>query len=286
MSYNPQNPNGSAISTNSAPVVIASDQSAVPITVGSLPLPTAAATSAKQPALGTAGTPSADILSVQGATSMTPLKVDGSAVTQPISGSVTTTPSGTQTVTGTVASTQSGIWTVQPGNTANTTAWLTADTGTKATNTAVPASASYSGLLAQTANPAAATAGNLVGALADKLGKQVVVGSIRDLKANQITTITASTAETTIVTAVASSFLDLYGLIVTNTSPTAINVVIKDATAGTTRLTIAVPGNDTRGLMLPESGAIKQSAVTNNWTATVSNAVTSVIITALTVANT
>lgn len=38
------------------------------------------------------------------------LKVDGSAVTQPVSG--------------TVAATQSGTWTVQPGNTANTTPWL------------------------------------------------------------------------------------------------------------------------------------------------------------------
>lgn len=31
----------------------------------------------------------------------------------------------TTTVTGTIAATQSGTWTVQPGNTANTTAWLT-----------------------------------------------------------------------------------------------------------------------------------------------------------------
>ena len=38
------------------------------------------------------------------------LKVDGSGATQPISG--------------TVAATQSGTWTVQPGNTANTTPWL------------------------------------------------------------------------------------------------------------------------------------------------------------------
>jgi hypothetical protein len=46
----------------------------------------------------------------------TALKVDGSAVTQPVS--LTST-----TITGTVAATQSGTWTVQPGNTANTTAW-------------------------------------------------------------------------------------------------------------------------------------------------------------------
>lgn len=44
------------------------------------------------------------------------MKVDGSAVTQPVS--LTST-----TITGTVAVTQSGTWTVQPGNTANTTAW-------------------------------------------------------------------------------------------------------------------------------------------------------------------
>lgn len=40
---------------------------------------------------------------------------------------------GTATVSGTVAATQSGTWTVQPGNTANTTAWLvTQDTTTAA----------------------------------------------------------------------------------------------------------------------------------------------------------
>jgi hypothetical protein len=54
-------------------------------------LPTGASTAAKQPALGTAGSASADVLSVQGIASMTALKVDGSAVTQPVSGTVTAT---------------------------------------------------------------------------------------------------------------------------------------------------------------------------------------------------
>lgn len=70
---------------------------------GTVSLPTGASTAAKQPALGTAGTASADVITVQGIASMTALKVDGSAVVQPVS--------------------QSGTWTVQPGNTANTTAW-------------------------------------------------------------------------------------------------------------------------------------------------------------------
>jgi hypothetical protein len=51
-----------------------------PITATSLPLPTGAATSAKQPAIGTAGTPSADVISVQGVSGGTP---------QPVSGTVT-----------------------------------------------------------------------------------------------------------------------------------------------------------------------------------------------------
>lgn len=59
------------------------------VTSTSLPLPTGAATSAKQAAPGVAGTPSADVLTVQGTASMTPLKIDGSAITQPISGTVT-----------------------------------------------------------------------------------------------------------------------------------------------------------------------------------------------------
>lgn len=53
---------------------------------GTVSLPTGAATAAKQPALGTAGTASADVITVQGIASMTALKVDGSAVTQPVSG--------------------------------------------------------------------------------------------------------------------------------------------------------------------------------------------------------
>lgn len=70
----------------------------VAITAASLPLPSGAATAAKQPALGTAGSASADVLSVQGIASMTALKVDGSAVTQPVNGTVSV--SGNVAVTG------------------------------------------------------------------------------------------------------------------------------------------------------------------------------------------
>lgn len=142
------------------------------------------------------------------------------------------------------------------------------------------------GAIGKTANPTAVTDGQVANIITDKLGKQVVVGSIRDLKVNQITTITASTAETTVVTAVASTFVDVYGVVVVNSSATATNVSFKDSTAGTTRFNVYVPAGETRGFMLPESAAFAQTAVNSNWTATSSASVTSLIITMLGVKNT
>jgi hypothetical protein len=64
------------------------------VAAASLPLPTGAATEAKQPALGTAGTPSADVISVQGV---------AGGIAQPVSGTLTCNAgSGTFTVSGTV----------------------------------------------------------------------------------------------------------------------------------------------------------------------------------------
>jgi hypothetical protein len=57
--------------------------SAVPVSAASLPLPTGAATAAKQPALGTAGSSSADVLSVQGIASGTALPVSAAALPLP-----------------------------------------------------------------------------------------------------------------------------------------------------------------------------------------------------------
>lgn len=161
----------------------------------------------------------------------------------------------------------------------------TTDAATSATGSAVPAKASYKGLIAKTANPSAASDGNLVGALADKLGKQVVVGSIRDLKGDQFTTLTSTTTETTIITAVASTFLDLYGLIIENTSATATEVSFRDVAAGSVRFAFEIPAGDTRGFMLPESGAFKQASVNTAWTAQCGTSVASVKISALYVKN-
>jgi hypothetical protein len=183
-------------------------------------------------------------------------------VTQPVSGTVSITANSAVNV-----AQMNGVATTMGNGTAGTGVQRVAiasdntvlpGVGAGATGSVPPANASYNGLIAKTANPTAASDGNLVGGLADKLGKQVVVGSIRDLKGNQFTTITASTSETTVVTAVASTFLDVYGVIVENTSATATKVTFKDSTSGTTQFEIYAPAGDTRGFMLPESGALSR----------------------------
>lgn len=67
------------------------------VSAASLPLPTGAATAAKQPAPGTAGTASADVLTVQGVAGMTAILVDGSGVTQPVSAASLPLPTGAAT---------------------------------------------------------------------------------------------------------------------------------------------------------------------------------------------
>lgn len=56
-----------------------------PVSAVSLPLPSGAATSANQAAPGAAGTPSSQVSSIQGVSGMTPVKTDGSGITQPVS---------------------------------------------------------------------------------------------------------------------------------------------------------------------------------------------------------
>lgn len=119
----------------------------------------------------------------------------------------------------------------------------------------------------------------------DLKGRLISVGAPRALKTTQQTTITSSTTETTVLSAVTSTFLDVYGVILVNTSPTACDVTFKDSTAGTTRFNIYVPAGDTRGFMLPMDAAHNQTAVNNNWTATCGSSVTSIKITMFAVRN-
>lgn len=143
---------------------------------GTISLPTGAATAAKQPSLGTAGTASSDVLTIQGIASMTPLQiadnggsltVDGTVaatqsgtwnvgtvtavtgITNPVavtdnSGSLTVDDGGSSlTVDGTVAATQSGTWTVTANAGSGTLTTTNASIGT--TGSSVPTSATHIG---------------------------------------------------------------------------------------------------------------------------------------------
>lgn len=107
----------------------------------------------------------------------------------------------------------------------------------------------------------------------------------RTTRGRQVTTITG-TSETTIVTAGSSGvFRDLFMLLLTNSSATATVVTIKDATAGTTVMTLAVPAGQTVGYTLPACDAARQSSSANNWTATLGTSVTSLFVSAFYVEN-
>src|ERR1035437_259355 len=94
-------------------------------------------------------------------------KVDGSAVTQPVSG--------------TVAATQSGIFTVQPGKTANTVAWkvdnsaVTQPVSGTVTINAIPAGAALIGFIKQ--RPTGCTAAGTSDVVHDTVGVAISTGT-------------------------------------------------------------------------------------------------------------
>lgn len=145
---------GQALAAASTPVVLTAAQvstltpqtdaltdiqlraSAIPVSAASLPLPTDAATqttlaalNAKVTAVNTgAVVVSSSALPTGAATEVTLASID-SKITAVNTGAVVVSgalPAGANTIG---AVTQSGTWTVQPGNTANTTAWLVRQVG-------------------------------------------------------------------------------------------------------------------------------------------------------------
>ena len=128
------------------------------------------------------------------------------------------------------------------------------------------------GAQARQTNPTAVADADRVNLIADDVGRQVVrLGQVRDLMVDATTTITVST-ETTILAAVASTFLDLVTLIIANTSATGVRVDIRDTTAGTVLLSLYAPATQTVGFTLTRPK--NQTTVNTNWTAQASSAVT------------
>lgn len=140
------------------------------------------------------------------------------------------------------------------------------------------------GGVAKSAQPTGVADGNRVNALFDLLGKQVVVQSVRGLKAAFYTTI-STTSETVLIPAISTAFVDVYGAIIANKSGSTILMTFKDSSGGNTQFELEVPSFDTRGFMMPESAAFKQTAQNTTWTVTPSLA-TSISLSLLYVKNT
>lgn len=202
---------------------------------GTVSLPTGAATAAKQPALGTAGTPSADVISIQGVASGTVVPVsDGS-------GSLTVDNSGTFAT----QAAQSGTWTVQPGNTANTTAWLVTGTGgtfpmsgVAAHDAAVSGNPVLVGMEARTSNGTAVANGDVTRPQATIEGKTVtkphsVYGATWTYAAASggITNTTAATLKAAAGSGVRNCLTGIQ--VINGSASVSTEVVVRDGAGGT-----------------------------------------------------
>jgi hypothetical protein len=138
------------------------------------------------------------------------------------------------------------------------------------------------GGFATTTNQTRVSSGDRTHFIADLAGRQVAnLGQVRELRSKQTTTISASTSETTVITAGAAGvFNDIVALIISNTSGTAARVDIRDATSGTILFSLYIPAGDIRGFTLP-GFSIPQTTAANNWTAQSSASVTDLRVLAI-----
>jgi len=218
---------------------------------------------------GTAGTADTGVLTVQGIASMTKLLVTPDSVALPANQSVN-------------VAQLNGHTTVEGG--AN---GVLAVGGNNASGASITQNPLVAGAQAITALPTAVSNAQNVALSADKFGRPVVlVGSIRDLTITQTTTLSATTSETTIVTAGAAGiFNDLVMLIVSNTSAsTNTRIDFRDTTGGSVLFSLqSVGGAAPVGFALPIP--IPQTSTATNWTAQCATSTTDVRIYAVAVKN-
>jgi len=131
--------------------------------------------------------------------------------------------------------------------------------------------------------PTAIVSGNTSPLMMDTRGQLRVTNSLRASKGYQYSTITVATAQTIVTAGGANNFRDVYSIVITNTSATSVTVLINDGTNNV--MTLSAPAGDTRGFTVTADSAVPQAATNLAWTATVSSAVSSVLITVLYVTN-
>lgn len=112
----------------------------------------------------------------------------------------------------------------------------------------------------------AVTSGQRVNVTCDDLGRQVVVtNQIRDLVTSGTGSITTTTETTILAAGGVGVFLDLTMLSLANETATAIRCDVRDAAAGTVRMSVMVPA--TGSVVVPLQTPHPQAATNNAWTA-------------------
>jgi hypothetical protein len=227
------------------------DGSAVtqPISAAGLPLPTGAATAAGQPTVaGSGSTTSGQTgnLDMAAVTSSSPaytngqtnplslttagaLRIDGSAVTQPVSAASLPLPSGAATA-------------------ANQTSWQ------GATGTAAPGNASYSGARAENAEPSPASNGNLTGLAVGLEGKLITLPFANKENMVRGTASQTGTSATTLIAAQGSGIkIYVTGVQCKNTGSATTIVTLNDneTTGSGTVLIVPTSGGDNEVYQTP-----------------------------------
>lgn len=221
---------------------------------GTVSLPTGASTAAKQPALGTAGTASADVITVQGIASMTALKVDGSAVTQPIS-IAAALPAGTNGIGKLTANAGVTIGAVEIAA-AQTLATLTTLTGSSVAHDAADSGNPHkigAKAIAHGANPTAVAAGDRTDLYANRAGILFTIGG----HPNTLTVEAAYTGaqtDTSIITVSAGTKIVLTGIDFTCDNANTVDVGVRVGFGATNTPTTA-------GVVLSHPGVAPGSGI-------------------------
>lgn len=120
------------------------------------------------------------------------------------------------------------------------------------------------GGVARTANPTAVANGDRVSSSYDDLGRTLVRPvQVRDLICTAYVSVSNGT-ETTLISAVAGSFLDLIYIMGANASDAAVTASIRAVSTGNIVMTLQLPANGTAGIACPIP--LPQDATGNAWT--------------------
>lgn len=120
------------------------------------------------------------------------------------------------------------------------------------------------GGVARQANPTAVSAGDMVSATMDDLGRQVMRPvQVRDLIQTAYASVTTGT-ETTLYQSASGVFSDLIYIMCSNQSDVATYIDIRSGTANGIVMTVEVPASGTAGVSLPVP--IPQDVAANTWT--------------------